>query len=207
MPEIYNYDFSDTANNAVNQAALDQEIEDAGPWSQPFDGTTVQPTLASIRVIFDAALKRAEVTTLDKVIANHQGIDTESFELIERELGAATDNTGTWQRRIAFGPTPALTRNWYRVHVFGMHRLDTVPVGINDRSEVRLMLDTGGGETNRAVDTWLSDKNHSFVLIHDVLAKHGDTISGGVDFRRQGAGMIARIERLVLTVQPLGIKP
>jgi len=207
MPEIYAYDFSDTANNAVNLAALDQEIQDAGPWSQPYDGTTVQPTLASIRVIFDAAIDPAEVTTLDNVIANHQGIDTESFELIERELGAATDNTGTWQRRIAFGPSPALTRNWYRVHVFGMHRLDTAPVGPNDRSEVRLMLDTGGGETNRAVDTSQSEQNHAFFLIHDVLAQHGDTISGGVDFRRQGDGMVSRIEGLVLTIKPLGIKP
>ena len=206
MAAEYIYQFTDTANDAVNPESLDQEIQDAGPWSEQFDGVVVRTV--DFKVLFDNPITPAEKVNLDAIVAAHQGVVTERFSDIIRSLGGTTNATFNWERKIVLPQTPPLSRGWYRVEVFCMHSLDTAPVDpATDRSEVRLMLDDGdgSGESQRAMDVWGSDRNHTCVLINDTLVQHGETISGGLDFRRGGPNMVAKISRAVLTVQPLNV--
>jgi hypothetical protein len=119
MSQIYQYTIStDFPNTTVSIDALTTEIEDSGISSGALEGVTLNtPATDTCYIQFDVALSASDVTTLDGIVAAHQGIaplplpSNEGWTLAveDRDLTAPPGSPATGLCYIVAGPA---TGDW-----------------------------------------------------------------------------------------------
>lgn len=199
----YGYTFSDTANGQVNADKLDAEITDAGPWSVNFDGVVVKPAPQIIEVRFDdPGLNAGEVTTLNGIIAAHQGEDTVTLTAAVRDPFLVQNPAGSFIDVLRI-TTPPLTKGWYKVVCSTVLRTQAAPTTpFTDFAEARFSEDeNGGGASAIGGFAGLFDRDMPGSITRMVFAQHGDVFEWALELRRQGTA-VAEARDSVISVEP-----
>lgn len=104
MATTYTYDIlTDFPNQAVDAGVLSVEIEESSI-TTTLDGITVQGDNCDI--IFVSDLSAGEKTTLDTIVANHQGVPFNNGAQRINSIAAQDNSTNTWQTAATLAAEP-----------------------------------------------------------------------------------------------------
>jgi len=192
MPQTtYNYDLQiDFPNQAVNTDVLTAEIE----------GSSITTALVGISVLNDDvditfvdALSGADKTTLDGIVAAHQGVAfSDTVQRVFSEAESTTTDT-SYQEKLTLSTGP-LPEGDYLISWYCEIGVDTLLGGSGVFAQV-----TYNG-TERGFTSSSSDFYRSFSGSAIVQLSAGDSPTIAINWRRVGASNTAKIRRARLLV-------
>lgn len=189
----YTYSIStDFPNQKVNSDLLEQEI----------DESSISTALSYIftegdvcDIWFDDVLSGPDQTTLDGLVAAHQGTDTDNATQTAKAWGSSGTTDTNWQLKLELNSTP-LKKGTYEVSWNAEIKMTTG--GMGDHVEVHMSVDgTQQAETHDYEIDW-----HHFGGAIAFDFKEADTPEIKLKWRRVGAGGDnAKIRRAALTLK------
>lgn len=192
MPQTpYLYDLQlDFPNQAVNEDVLTAEIE-ASSITQPLVGISVAGD--DVTITFADALSAGEKTTLDTIVANHQGVPF--AETVQRAFSEGEDTTTdtSYQEKLSLATGP-LPQGDYLVAWYAEVSVDTLIGGTGIFGQV-----TYNG-TERGFTSTDSDFYKSFSGQAIVQVTAGDSPTIAINYRRVGGLNTVKIRRARLLV-------
>jgi hypothetical protein len=211
------YDIAtETGNGYVNSVQLGNEIlASALPQGvkDTFDGINTADTNEdgvqdTMTVLFTSVPSGADQTTIDGIVAAHNGVVT-TGKTQEAVLWAEDTTAGGWKNRLTLNSQPLLQGSWI-VFVRADLALTTganfdggSPVNYpQDAVAARVTVDTGSGPVERI--NWLSPwLDYETKQVSDLLLfQEGDAPVIALDYRLLGVGDTARIRRCRIILQP-----
>jgi hypothetical protein len=179
------YPFSDTPNTKVNVSILQAEAVAAGPYGGgAISEVAVATQGTDVYLTFDGLLEAADETTLDGVIAAHQGEDFSLLPETEFSETESTDDSGAEQTKLTLssGPLPegSYILSWYC-------EIKTAGEVAGTAAQARLFVDkNGGGEVERGEKSWQYPQYNQFSGSMPFSAKAGDTYDLRIAYERIG---------------------
>ena len=156
MSQSYAYKIDDTANDRVNSDLLGQEIATAALGAALEDITTLKnaPPNDDLSIKFAAALSAGDKTTLDGVVAAHQGTTTISRTQRASSAGSSDNLTGAYDTKATLTSLPRraglYVAQWYA-------EVRVANGALGDRCMAVVAVDGSNvGETNGFTANWQS---------------------------------------------------
>ncbi len=198
------YSYTDTANDLVSASLLHEQIDAEGGWPQALEGVTRLPAQSKFRVHWGvSAMAAADLTALDAVVAAHSGVQLVAHNMLERATGADTEGAGTWKSRIQIDEA-GFCGGWYLIEAHAMLKLTAAPdTAFVEYAEARLTKSVNGaGATQVGRDDAFTERSTSIYMRRFEYLSDGDSLTVGLDFRRNGAGFTASIEEASVRLRP-----
>jgi hypothetical protein len=196
----YTYSISgDFPNQKVNEALLIKEIDESAI-ATALDYINTEGNDCDIW--FVDALSGGDQTTLDGLVAAHQGTDTIARQ-IRRKSGTASSTSGAWTTKHDF-TTAALKEGWWEIDMSYELKLDTG--GGGNAARVRVSLYKSGVELNQSPTALgASDSSKYDTRFQGISVQIGeaDTLRAHCEFRLDGAGDTAYIRKYRVRFTPL----
>jgi hypothetical protein len=197
MSQTYNYKISDTANDKVNSELLTEEINASAISTGVLEAiSTVDaaPPNDDLDITFDVALSAGDKTTLDGVVAAHQGTNT--IERIQRQQSTAiADNlTNVDIVKVTLTTLPHKA-GLYFIQWYAEIRVSDGSLG--DRCQATVETDGSNvGECNAFDANWLSMSGYDPIVLAE-----GDAPVTEIMWRLVGGGGdTAQIRRARLAI-------
>lgn len=192
MPQTtYNYDLQlDFPNQAINEDVLTAEIQGSSI-STPLVGISVSGD--DVDIIFQDALSAGDKTTLDGLVAAHQGVPFSDTVQRAFSEGESQTTSTDYQEKLSLSTGP-LPQGDYLVSWYCEIGVDTLLGGSGVFAQV-----TYNG-TERGFTSSDSDFYRSFSGSAIVQLSAGDSPTIAINWRRVGASNTAEIRRARLLI-------
>jgi hypothetical protein len=195
MATTFNYSIqNDFPNQAVDASVLSVEIEDS----------TITATLEGINVngddceiMFDTDLTAGEETTLNNIVANHQGIPFNQGTQRVNAIAAQDNSTNTWQTAVTLNADPVGV-DQYTLSFYC--ELRTTGGNNNSQAQYQILLDGSDVAQGGVEGKTFFDSRSGGLLIN---TSRGTSPVIEIQWRQNaGASTTAQIRRCRLAIIP-----
>ena len=191
MSWMKEYDYTDTANDEVNVALLDRQVEDStiDTGANPIEAITSNDETDKFTVTFTDPLSGADELILDGLVAAHVGIPFIKTKVLRVEsLPDSSDDSGNWITKLSGQvPVGGLPPGDYQITLAcELHMDATIPLS---GMEARLRIDGATLYT----DSWGESQDHTFSVSGTTVFRAGDRPMVELEFRRIGAANPAHV--------------
>lgn len=182
------YNFSDTSNGQLNSAVLQRSINDSAiSTGLPLLGINADIDAQTFDVVFTSEPDAGDVTTLDAVVAAHDGTPFVEGTQSVQSLGEDSTTLGALQSKISATSGP-LSGGDYLLTCYCEIKTDgTGSAGV----EAQVSLD--GSPISE--DNWDLAQWHAYQCSGVITVQDGDRPDFALDFRRIGAAATVSIRR------------
>lgn len=185
---------NDFPNQVVDAAVLTVEILNSSI-APALDGITIN--VDDVRIDFTTDLSVGEVTTLDGLVAAHQGIPFNEATQRVNVIAAQDNATTNWQQAAQLTAEP-ISGTKYQLQFYC--ELRTLNGVNNSRSHFQVLLDGADVASGGVRGVGFFDARSGSLVVNTT---RGTSPVVTMEFRRQGASDTAQIRRVRLALIPL----